>query len=93
MYGYKYFNSLLLVQSKYVGTANADTTKEELLLTQHRDTYASILGHGNLVTYIAVAENQSISRTRLRMLEAMLAPTLRPLARSGTVCTDSMATK
>ena len=32
------------MQSKYIGTGHADTSKFEWLLNQHRDTYASIIG-------------------------------------------------
>jgi splicing factor 3B subunit 5 len=73
----------IVVQAKYVGTGSPDTTKDELLLTQHRDTYASILGHQNVLAYMAAAENQSHGRMRLRLLEAMIAPTLRAPTRAG----------
>ena len=35
---------IFTVQSKYVGTGHADTTKHEWLVNQHRDTTASIIG-------------------------------------------------
>jgi len=70
------------VQSKYTGTGSSDTTRDELLLTQHRDTYASVLGHHNVLSYIATAENQSLARTRLRLLDTMVAPTLKTPSRT-----------
>jgi len=39
-----------------------------------RDSIASHLGHGDLLMYFATAENQSIERTRLNLLEKMVQP-------------------
>ena len=61
-------------QSKYVGTGHSDTTKYEWMCNQHRDTYASIVSHHSLLSYVSVAENQSIGRTRFTMLERMCDP-------------------
>ncbi|KAI9329777.1 splicing factor 3B subunit 5/RDS3 complex subunit 10 [Zopfochytrium polystomum] len=57
------------LQSKYVGTGHADTSKFEWLQNQHRDTYALYLGHGSLLSYFAIAENESVGRVRFNMLE------------------------
>ncbi|KAJ9084064.1 Splicing factor 3B subunit 5, variant 2 [Entomophthora muscae] len=57
------------LQSKYVGTGHADTTKHEWLVNQHRDSYASYLGHNNLTHYFSIAEGESIARVRFNMLE------------------------
>ncbi|RKP06415.1 splicing factor 3B subunit 5/RDS3 complex subunit 10, partial [Thamnocephalis sphaerospora] len=54
------------LQSKHVGTGHADTSKYEWLTNQHRDTYASFIGHPNWTTYIAVAENESVARVPLQ---------------------------
>ena len=59
---------------RYVGTGNADTTKYEFLTNQHRDTYASLLGHYDQLSYTAVALNESIGRTRLQFLDKMIQP-------------------
>ena len=64
------------MQARYVGTGSADTTREELLLTQHRDTYASLLGRHNMLVYMGAAENQCLARTRLRLLRSMIRPTV-----------------
>lgn len=69
------FNSQIEhLHSKYVGTGHADTTKYEWLVHQHRDTYASYIGHANLLSYIAIAENESIARTRFNLMEKMIQP-------------------
>eukprot|EP00842_Homolaphlyctis_polyrhiza_P005655 jgi/Hompol1/6090/HPOL_004868-RA len=71
----------LLVQSRYVGTGHADTNKFEWLQHQHRDTYASYMGHQTLMTYFAVAENESAARLQSRFLGRMLQPCGPPVQR------------
>jgi hypothetical protein len=36
------------LQMKYIGTGHPDTTKWEWAVNQHRDTYASYVGHHSL---------------------------------------------
>ncbi|TPX46524.1 hypothetical protein SeMB42_g03653 [Synchytrium endobioticum] len=67
-------NQLEHLQARYNGTGHADTTKFEWLTNQHRDTYASYMGHPNLISYFAVAENESVARLRFAYLDRMLAP-------------------
>lgn len=62
------------LQAKYVGTGHADTTKHEWLVNQHRDTIASYIGHHNLISYFAIAENESIERMRFKQLKKMMSP-------------------
>jgi splicing factor 3B subunit 5 len=62
------------LQMKYVGTGHADTTRHEWLTNQHRDSYASYIGHYSTMAYFAVAENESIGRVRYDMLEKMILP-------------------
>mmetsp|Transcript_21873 Transcript_21873/g.60806 ORF Transcript_21873/g.60806 Transcript_21873/m.60806 type:complete len:99 (-) Transcript_21873:222-518(-) len=59
---------------RHVGTGHADLSKYEWLSNQHRDTYASILGHADQLLYYATAENESLGRTRLTMLHKMIQP-------------------
>ena len=40
---YNIHSQLEHLQSKYIGTGHADTTKWEWVTNQHRDTYASYL--------------------------------------------------
>jgi len=62
------------IQTKFVGTGHSDMTKFEWQVNQHRDTYASYLGHYDMQSYFAVAQNDSIGRVRYQMLEKMLQP-------------------
>ncbi|RHY35601.1 hypothetical protein DYB28_009855, partial [Aphanomyces astaci] len=57
------------LQAKYVGTGHADTSKFEWAVNQHRDTLSSHIGHNDMLSYFAVAENESIGRVRFNMLE------------------------
>jgi splicing factor 3B subunit 5 len=66
------------LQMKYVGTGHADTTKWEWAVNQHRDTYASYIGHHSLLAYSAVAENESIGRLKYQYLQKMLSPCGKP---------------
>mmetsp|Transcript_2085 Transcript_2085/g.4268 ORF Transcript_2085/g.4268 Transcript_2085/m.4268 type:complete len:90 (-) Transcript_2085:277-546(-) len=69
------------LQMKYVGTGHADTNKFEWAVNQHRDTAASIIGHHSLLGFTSVVENESIERTRVQLLESMLQPCGKPLAK------------
>ncbi|KAI8598114.1 splicing factor 3B subunit 10-domain-containing protein, partial [Dissophora ornata] len=57
------------LQSKYVGTGHADTSKYEWGVNQARDTYASYIGHYPMLSYFAVAENESIARVKFNITE------------------------
>ncbi|KAH9394208.1 PREDICTED: splicing factor 3B subunit 5-like [Rhagoletis zephyria] len=71
---YNIHSQLEHLQSKYIGTGHADTTKFEWLVNQHRDTYATYFGHPDLMAYFAIAENESIGRMRFNLMEKMLQP-------------------
>jgi hypothetical protein len=60
---------LFIVHAKYTGTGHADTSKYDWLVNQHRDTYASFIGHPNLLNYIALVENESLGRVRFQFME------------------------
>lgn len=62
------------LQAKYVGTGHADITKFEWMLNAHRDSYASYIGHHNMLAYFSVAQNESIGRVRYEFLQKMLLP-------------------
>jgi len=53
---YNIFSQMEHLQSKYVGTGHADTTKWEWLTNQHRDTLASYLG--NVVNHRCLIGNR-----------------------------------
>lgn len=62
------------MQSKFIGTGHADTTKYEWLVNQHRDSLSSYIGQTSQLTYIALAENESVARSRFKLLEKMVMP-------------------
>jgi len=62
------------LKARYVGTGHADMSKYEWLTNQHRDTYASHVGHYDQLSYLAVARNESVQRMRLECLEKMVQP-------------------
>jgi len=62
------------LQSKYVGTGHADTTKFEWLSNQHRDSLASYVGHHTLLAYFAIANGNAMGRERYQILEKMIQP-------------------
>lgn len=71
---YNIHSQLEHLQSKYIGTGHADTTKYEWLTNQHRDSLASYLGHSDLLSYYAIAENETMARVRFNLMEKMLQP-------------------
>lgn len=71
---YNIHSQLEHLQSKYIGTGHADTNKWEWLTNQHRDSYASYMGHPDLLNYFAIAENESKARVRFNLMERMLQP-------------------
>ena len=62
------------IQAKYVGTGHPDITKFEWAVNQHRDTYASHVGHYEMLSYFATAQNDSVGRVRYQLLEKFLQP-------------------
>ena len=62
------------LKARYVGTGHADLSKYEFMSNQHRDLYASIVGHTDQLLYYATAENESLGRIRQRMLHKMMQP-------------------
>ena len=71
---YNIHSQLEHLQSKYIGTGHADTNKWEWLTNQHRDSYASYLGHFDMLNYFAIVENESKARVRFNLMEKMLQP-------------------
>ena len=71
---YNIHSQLEHLQSKYMGTGHSDTTKWEWMTNQHRDTYASFVGHYDLLNYLAVVENESKARLKFNYLKRMIQP-------------------
>lgn len=62
------------LKARFIGTGSGDQSKYDFLTNQHRDTYASHVGHYDQLSYMAVAQNESIGRTRMQFLEKMIQP-------------------
>mmetsp|Transcript_14346 Transcript_14346/g.39508 ORF Transcript_14346/g.39508 Transcript_14346/m.39508 type:complete len:92 (-) Transcript_14346:275-550(-) len=62
------------LKARYVGTGHADMSKYDWMTNQHRDTYASHVSHYDQLSYFAVAQNESVGRTRAQFLEKMIQP-------------------
>lgn len=71
---YNFQSQLEHLQSKYIGTGHSDTTKFEWLVNQHRDSFASYIGHFPLMDHFALVENESKARVTFNLLEKMLQP-------------------
>ncbi|PON29207.1 hypothetical protein TGAM01_v202315, partial [Trichoderma gamsii] len=56
------------LQAKYIGTGHPDTSSWEWRTNIHRDTYASIVGHRPLLSYISLAENEPLTKTRAQLI-------------------------
>ncbi|KAG5519740.1 hypothetical protein PMAC_000013 [Pneumocystis sp. 'macacae'] len=54
------------------------------LANQHRDTYASCIGHPSLLNFFAVASNDSVERVRLNIIEKMILPCGLPIVKDDT---------
>ncbi|KAI9163441.1 hypothetical protein HJFPF1_05054 [Paramyrothecium foliicola] len=62
------------LQAKYVGTGHPDTSSWEWRTNIQRDTYSSIVGHRPLLSYIALAENEPVTKLRAQYIRKMLQP-------------------
>lgn len=80
---YNIHSQLEHLLSRYTGTGHADTSRWEWLTNQHRDTCASIIGRFDMLSHVAVTENESIERVRFNMLEKMLQPCGPPPKEAG----------
>lgn len=71
---YNIHSQLEHLQSKYIGTGHADSTKHEWLVNQHRDSYASFQAHFDMLNLFAIAENESKARVKFNLMNKMLSP-------------------
>ena len=79
------------LQNKFLGTGHPDMTRHELAVAHHRDTYATMLGHADMLLYAAAAEGVCSARMRLTLMERMVAPCGAPPAKSpAQVLTDAV---
>ena len=68
---------------RHVGVGSADSTKHEWAVHQHRDTLASNIGHYDMLSFIALAQSESVGRVRYQLLEKMLQPCGPPPPKTG----------
>ncbi|XP_065181062.1 splicing factor 3B subunit 5-like [Sycon ciliatum] len=71
---YNIHSQLEHLQSKYAGTGHGDTSKFEWMVNQHRDSHSSYIGHENLLSFFAIAENECKARVKFNLLQKMLQP-------------------
>jgi len=71
---YNIHSQLEHLQSKYIGTGHAYTTQFEWCANQQRDTYASMMGHYDMLSALAICENETKARVKFSMMEKMLQP-------------------
>ena len=71
---YNIHSQLQHLQSKYIGTGHADTTKFEWVTNQQRDSCAAYMGNFDLINYFSLAENESKARIKFNFLEKMVQP-------------------
>jgi splicing factor 3B subunit 5 len=61
-------NSFEVLQSKYVGTGHSDMNKWEWACNIQRDSLASHIGHKSRLHYMAMAQNETVFRTKYNFL-------------------------
>ncbi|KAJ0045952.1 hypothetical protein Pint_05522 [Pistacia integerrima] len=59
------------LQAKYVGTGHSDLNRFEWAVNIQRDSYASYVGHYPILSYFAIAENESIGREHYNFMQAI----------------------
>lgn len=64
--------ALEALQSKYVGTGHADTTRHDWTNNIVRDSYASYIGHPPLLSYMALGMGEPREKVRAMFIEKMI---------------------
>ena len=64
--------ALEALQAKYIGTGHADTTRHDWTNNIVRDSYASYLGHPEMLSYISLGMGEAREITRAKMVEGMV---------------------
>ena len=66
------------LQKKYIGTGRPTTTKYEWAEEQLRDSLCSYVGSNSMLSYFAIAENESKQRVKARLMDKMVTPVQGP---------------
>ena len=68
------------LRSRYVGTHDPDTTRWELVTNVKRDSDSSAVAHLDMLSYMALCENESLGRLRYKIISDAVRPAgARPL--------------
>lgn len=67
-------NQLNFIHSKCIGTGNVETSKHDWCLNMRRDSFSSHIGHYHFVSYVALAQSESIGRTLFEFMQSMILP-------------------
>lgn len=62
------------LQTRYIGTGHADTTKFEWTSNIMRDSYSSFIGHPPLLEYMAIGLGEPKEKVRIMLLDKMIQP-------------------
>jgi splicing factor 3B subunit 5 len=68
---------------------NKKSLISEWAVNQHRDSYASYIGHYPILSYFAISENEPIARVRYNFLEKMIQPCGPPPTATTTTTSSS----
>eukprot|EP01061_Rhynchopus_euleeides_P035418 TRINITY_DN5967_c0_g1_i1.p3 TRINITY_DN5967_c0_g1~~TRINITY_DN5967_c0_g1_i1.p3 ORF type:complete len:101 (+),score=27.98 TRINITY_DN5967_c0_g1_i1:181-483(+) len=60
--------------TRYPGTGGPDTSKYDWATNMQRDTLASMVSHHDLLCGLAIADNTSLARQRVQLLDKMRQP-------------------
>ncbi|CAK7892512.1 RDS3 complex subunit 10 [[Candida] anglica] len=69
-------------KAKYIGLGDPETTRNEFITNIHRDTYASLAQHDDLLLYNSLVTNESTETLRLKMIKKMVQPIKAPIKES-----------
>ncbi|CAM43625.1 conserved hypothetical protein [Leishmania braziliensis MHOM/BR/75/M2904] len=72
--GLEYAPHVEQVLLKHEGTMTLETTKDDWMRYQHRDTLAAIIEHRDQIEYLCIAENLPPAKMERILLERMVDP-------------------
>ena len=82
---------LLALHQQGAGAGHPDITRFEWAVNVHRDSHASYIGRGYMLSYFGAAENEASGRVKYNMLQKMLLPCGLPPALGDEEDEDEMS--
>jgi splicing factor 3B subunit 5 len=82
---------MLVSLSGFVRAGHPDITRFEWAVNVHRDSHASYIGRGYMLSYFGTAENEAAGRIKYNMLQKMLLPCGLPPAQGDEDDEDEMS--